>query len=313
MLPFLLRRLGAGLVLVVVIATLTFFLTSLTGSDPARRILGPTADLAQVAAKRQELGLDRPVLERYWDWLTGAFRGDLGVSWFTNQPVGRLVADALPISLSLVLAATLLTAVVSIGLGVLAAVRGGWLDGLLQGISIVAFAVPNFLVGLVLSLFFAVELGLFPALGYTPFAEDPGLWLASITLPALALAIGAIATVATQTRGSMIDVLQQDYVRTLRSRGLPARSVLFKHALRNAAPASLTVLSLQFIALISGAVVIEKVFGLNGLGERATSAASQGDVPLVLGIVVVAVLLVVVVNLVVDVVLGWLNPKVRIA
>ena len=139
------------------------------------------------------------------------------------------------------------------------------------------------------------------------------MWLASITLPAVALAIGAIATVATQTRGSMIDVLQQDYVRTLRSRGLPTRSVLFKHALRNAAPASLTVLSLQFIALIGGAVVIEKVFGLTGIGARATSAASQGDVPLVLGIVVVTVVLVVLVNLLVDVALGWLNPKVRIA
>ncbi|WP_336026285.1 ABC transporter permease [Geodermatophilus sp. FMUSA9-8] len=313
MLLFLLRRLGAGVVLVWVIATLTFFLTSLTGSDPARRILGPTAGLDQVAAKTAELGLDRPVLERYWDWLTGAVRGDLGTSWFTNAPVGGLIGDALPVSLSLVIAATVLTAAVSIALGVVAAVRGGWLDGLLQTISTVAFAVPNFLVGLLLSLVFAVELGLFPALGYTPLAEDPGAWLASIALPAIALAIGAIATVATQTRGSMIDVLQQDYVRTLRSRGLPARSVLLKHALRNAAPASLTVLSLQFIALISGAVVIEKVFGLNGLGERATSAAGQGDVPLVLGIVVVAVVVVVVVNLVVDLALGWLNPKVRIA
>jgi peptide/nickel transport system permease protein len=149
--------------------------------------------------------------------------------------------------------------------------------------------------------------------GYTPLGVDPGLWLASITLPAVALAIGAIATVATQTRGSMIDVLQQDYVRTLRSRGLPTRSVLLKHALRNAAPASLTVLSLQFIALIGGAVVIEKVFGLTGIGQRATGAASQGDVPLVLGIVVVTVVLVVLVNLLVDVLLGWLNPKVRIA
>ena len=313
MLLFLLRRIGAGAVLVWVIATLTFFLTSLTGSDPARRILGPTADLDQVAAKTAELGLDRPVLERYGDWLSGAVRGDPGVSWFTNEPVSRLVADALPVSLSLVLAATVLTAVVSVVLGVVAAVRGGWLDGLLQSVSIVAFAVPNFLVGLVLSLVFAVQLGVFPALGYTPLATDPGRWLASITLPAVALAIGAIATVATQTRGSMIDVLQQDYVRTLRSRGLPLRSVVLKHALRNAAPTSLTVLSLQFIALISGAVVIEKVFGLSGIGERATSAAGQGDVPLVLGIVVVAVVIVVAVNLLVDVLLGWLNPKVRIA
>ncbi|MGY1802469.1 ABC transporter permease [Blastococcus sp. SYSU D00922] len=313
MLLFLLRRIGVGIALIWAAATLVFFLTTLTGSDPARRILGPQAGPAEIAAKSQELGLDRPVLERYWDWLTSALQGDLGSSWFTNQPVSRLVADALPVSLSLVFAAIVLTALVSIVLGVVAAVRGGWLDGLLQGISTVAFAVPNFLIGMLLALVFAVELGIFPALGYTPLGEDPGRWLASITLPAVALAIGAIATVATQTRGSMIDVLQQDYVRTLRSRGLPTRSVLLKHALRNAAPASLTVLSLQFIALISGAVVIEKVFGLNGLGERATAAAGQGDVPLVLGIVVLAVVVVVVVNLLLDLALGWLNPKVRLA
>ncbi|MEI4280331.1 ABC transporter permease [Klenkia terrae] len=313
MLGFLLKRLGAGVVLVWVTATATFFLTNATGSDPARRIVGAQADAATVLAKRQELGLDRPVLERYWDWLTSAVHGDLGVSWFTNQPVGGTVADALPISLSLVIAAIVLTALVSVVIGVLAAVRGGWVDSALQGASILAFAVPNFLVGLLLALVFAVQLGLFPAIGYTPFAQDPGLWAASITLPAVALAIGATATVATQTRGSMIDVLGQDYVRTLRSRGLPTRSILLKHALRNAAPASLTVLSLQFIALISGAVVIEKVFGLNGIGERATSAASQGDVPVVLGVVVLTVVLVVVVNLLADLALGWLNPKVRTA
>ena len=313
MILFLLRRLAAGVVLVFVVATVTFFLTSATGSDPARRIAGTQASVAQVAAKREELGLDRPVFARYLDWLSGVVHGDLGTSWFTNQPVTRLIGQALPVSLSLVLAATLLTAVVSVVLGVVAAVRGGWIDHVLQTVSIVAFAVPNFLVGMVLALVFAVELGLFPAVGFTPFADDPGLWLGSITLPAIALAIGAIATVATQTRGSMIDVLEQDYVRTLRSRGLPTRSVLLKHALRNAAPASLTVLSIQFIALIGGAVVIEKVFGLTGIGARATSAAGQGDVPLVLGIVVVTVVLVVVVNLLVDVVLGWLNPKVRTA
>ena len=264
MVLFVLRRLGAGLVLVFVIATLTFFLTNLTGSDPARRILGPQASLDQIAAKRAELGLDQPVLQRYWDWLAGAVQGDLGTSWSNNQPVTKLISTALPVTLSLVFAALALIAVVSITIGVLAAVRGGWLDRALQVVSIVAFAVPNFLVGLVLALVFAVGLGLFPAVGYVPFTDDPSGWVLSITLPAVALAVGATATVATQTRGSMIDVLQQDYVRTLRSRGLPTRSVLLRHALRNAAPASLTVLSLQFIALISGAVVIEKVFGLTG-------------------------------------------------
>jgi len=217
----------------------------------------------------------------------------------------------LPVSLSVVIAAVVLTAVVSVALGVVAAVRGGWLDKVLQTISIVAFAVPNFLVGIILSLVFAVQLKMFPALGYVSPSDDPGQWLASITLPAFALAIGAIGTVATQTRGSMIDVLQKDFIRTLRSRGLPSRSILIKHALRNAAPASLTVLSLQFIALLGGAVIIEKVFALTGVGNRAASAAGQGDVPVVLGVVVVMVVLVVIVNLLVDILLGFLNPKVR--
>lgn len=310
---FVLRRLATGFVMLFVIATLTFFLTSLTGSDPARRLAGNQASLDQVAAKRAQLGLDQPVLERYFAWLGGAVRGDLGSSWTNNQPVTRLVAQSLPVTLSIVLAALVLTAAVSIALGVLAAVRGGWLDRFLQVVSILAFSVPNFLVGLVLALIFAVGLGIFPALGYTPFGDSPTGWVMSITLPAVALAIGAIATVATQTRGSMIDVLSQDYVRTLRSRGLPTRSVLLKHGLRNAAPASLTVLSLQFVAMISGAVVIEKVFGLNGIGERATSAANAGDVPLVLGIVIVTVVLVIVANLLVDLLLGWLNPKVRVS
>jgi peptide/nickel transport system permease protein len=310
---FLMRRLAAGVLLVLVIATGTFFLTSLTGSDPARRLAGTQASVTQVQALRHDLGLDRPVLERYLDWLAHAVRGDLGASWFTNQPVTRLITQALPVSLSLVLTAVALTGVVAVALGVVAAVRGGWVDHVLSTVSIVAFAVPNFLVGMVLALVFAVQLKLFPAVGYSPLAAGAGAWAASITLPAVALAVGAVATVATQTRGSLLDVLQQDYVRTLRSRGLPVRSVLLKHALRNAAPASLTVLSLQFVALISGAVVIEQVFGITGIGQRATSAATQGDVPLVLGIVVVTVVLVVVVNLLVDIALAWLNPKVRLA
>ena len=308
---FVLRRLAAGLVLIFVIGTLTFFLTGLTGSDPARQILGTQATLEQIAAKRAELGLDRPLLTQYGKWLGGVVRGDLGTSWINNQSVGKLISQALPITLSIVLAALVLTALIGVALGVLAAVRGGWIDKVVQVVAhpVVAFAVPNFLLGLVLALVFAVGLGLFPALGTPPSPPVPAGGSASITLPAIALAIGAMATVTTQTRGSMVDVLQQDYVRTLRSRGIPIRSVLIKHALRNAAPASLTVLSLQFIALISGAVIIEKVFGLTGIGDRATSAANQGDVPLVLGIVLVTVVLVVIVNLLVDVALGLAQPE----
>jgi len=313
MLLFVLRRLAAGLVLLFVLSSATFFLLNLTGQDPAREVAGQAAGVAQVAAKRHELGLDQPVLTRYGDWLSHAVRGDLGTSWFTSNPVTTVLGQALPITLSLVFGAMLLTAVLSVGLGVWAAVRGGWLDRALQVLSTVTFAVPNFLIALVLALLFAVKLGLFPATGYTTFTESPTGWIASITLPAVALALGAIATVATQVRGSMIEVLRQDYVRTLRARGLPRRSILYRHALRNAAPPGLTTLSIMFIATISGAVIVEKVFNLPGIGTQANQSAAQGDLPLVLGIVVVTVVLVVLVNLLLDLAQGWLNPKVRVS
>lgn len=313
MFSFIVRRFVSGSALIFVTATVTFFLTGLTGSDPGRRILGPTATIAEVKAMNAELGIDQPLVQRYLDWMGGALQGDLGTSWFTNQPITTLLSDALPVTLSIVVSAIAITAVLSIALGVFAAVRGGVVDQVVQVLSIVGFAIPNFLIGLLLAVVFAVQLGLFPAIGYIPFGDDPVGWITSLTLPALALAIGAVATVSTQTRGSMLEVLDRDYVRTLRSRGLPTRSVLFRHALRNAAPASLTVLSLQFIGMMSGAVVIEKVFGLNGVGQSATSAAGQGDVPLILGVVLLVVTLVVVVNLLADLLLGWLNPKVRIS
>jgi peptide/nickel transport system permease protein len=312
MFRFLARRVVSGIVLVFVVSALMFVLMSATGSDPARNIVGQTATQQQVAAKSAELGLDRPLLTRYGDWLSHAVRGDLGNSWFGGDAVKTSLKDKLPVTLSIVIAGLLLSAIVSIVLGVAAAVRRGWLDRAVQVLAVVGFAVPNFLVALLLALFVAVKWGLLPATGYTKFSESPGTWLKSIVLPALALAVGATAATAQQVRGSMIDVLRMDYIRTLRSRGLSERSLLYKHALRNAAPPALTVLSLQFIGLVGGALVVEKVFGLNGIGSQVTLAAGQGDLPVVMGVVLVMVLIVVIVNLVMDVLYGWLNPKVRV-
>jgi peptide/nickel transport system permease protein len=312
MLGFLARRVGAAVVLVFVISSITFVLLSFTGGNPARNIVGQSATAEQEAAKAAELGLDQPLISQYGTWLGHLVRGDLGSSWFTGQPVSSTISNALPVTLSIVLAGLLLSAVVSVLLGVAAAVRGGWVDRLLQVVSVVGFALPSFLVALVLALFVAVKWGLLPATGYTALAENPSLWFQSILLPALSLAIGAIAATAQQVRGSMLDVLRRDYVRTLRARGLKSSSILYKHALRNAAPPALTVLSLQFIGLIGGAVVVEKVFGLAGIGTAALSTASQGDQPVVLGIVLVTVVLIAVVNVLMDLAHGWLNPKVRV-
>ncbi|WP_043671087.1 ABC transporter permease [Streptomyces xylophagus] len=312
MMKFLARRLLSGVVLVFVISSMTFVLMRMTGTDVARNIAGATATTQQVAAKKAELGLDRPVVVQYWDWLTAAVRGDFGRSWFSGDTVISSLTDKLPVTLSIVLGGLLLSAVASVLLGVAAAVRGGLLDRGVQLLAVIGFALPSFLVALILALFVAVKWGWLPATGYTPFAVSPSSWFESIILPSVSLAVGAIAATAQQVRGAMVDVLRKDYIRTLRSRGLSRRSVLFKHALRNAAPAALTVLGLQFIGLVGGAVVVEKVFGLTGIGSAANTAASNGDSPLLMGVVVVMVTLVVVVNLLLDVAQGWLNPKVRV-
>jgi peptide/nickel transport system permease protein len=310
---FVLKRAGSGIVLVFVISSLVFLMMRLTGTDVARNIVGQTATADQVAAKNAELGLDDSVVSQYLTWLGNVIRGDFGVSWFSGNPVATTLSERLPVTLSIVLAGLALSATISVLLGVAAALRGGWLDRTVQVVAIVGFALPSFLVAVLLAYYVAVKAGLLPATGYVPFSESPTQWLQSIILPAVALAIGAIAATAQQIRGSMVKVLSMDYMRTLRSRGLPTRSLLYRHALRNAAPAGLTVLALQFVALVSGAVVVEKVFGLNGIGSMAFSASSNGDLPDLMGVVVVMVVIVVVVNLAMDIAYGWLNPKVRVA
>lgn len=313
MFRFLARRVLSGVVLVFVVSTITFLLMSSTGGNPARNILGEGATEAQVAAKATELGLDRPVLERYVDWISHAVVGDFGRSWFTNEPVIQSLANKLPVSLSIVIAAVLVTALLSVALGVAAAVRRGWLDRFVQVFAIVGFALPNFWVALVLVTIFSVTLRLLPATGFVAFTTDPARWALGLILPVSALVVGTVASMAQQVRGATIDVLRQDYVRTLRARGISSTSLLFRHVLRNAAPPALTVLSLQFVGLLGGAIIVEKVFALQGLGSLAVNATTQGDLPPILGLVVVMVVLVVVVNTVIDLAGGWLNPKARLS
>ena len=245
--------------------------------------------------------------------MSNALQGDLGVSWISGQPVTEALTSRVAVTLSLVIGATLVTAVVSVALGVLAAKRRGWADRLAQVVAVLGFAIPGFLVALGLVLVFAINLGWFEPTGYTQFSESPTGWLSSITLPVIALALGGIAGVSAQIRGSMIDALRLDYVRTLRSRGLSERRVVYKHVLRNAAGPALSVLGLQFVGLLSGAVIIEVIFAIPGLGQATVVATVQGDIPLVMGVVLVTVVLVVILNLVVDLLQGWLNPKVRLS
>jgi peptide/nickel transport system permease protein len=273
--------------------------------------VGLNASKADTDRKAHELGLDRPLPARYWTWVSHAARGDLGTSWFTSLPVRSMLVTKMPVTLSIVGVALLWSAIASVVLGIAAARYRGWLDRLVQVSVVVGFAIPSFVVALVLVTFLAVRFRVFPATGYTAPGTSPRDWLVGVTLPAVSLAIGATAATAQQVRSALIEVLNQDFVRTLRSRGLPEHSILYKHALRNAASPALTVLSLQFIGLLSGAIVIEKVFALQGIGSMLLTAGVQGDIPAVLGVVVASVAVVVVVNLLIDLANAWLNPKVR--
>ncbi|MCM0621390.1 ABC transporter permease [Nocardioides bruguierae] len=311
MLLFLTRKVGAALSLVVVVASITFFMLYASGSDPVANLLGQSATAAQIETRRAELGLDRPVLTQFLEWWGHLLRGDLGTSWTNRQPVMATLLTRVPVTLSLAIAATVVAAVVGTALGTLAARFRGVVDVVLQLVVVVGFALPAFWFAVLLSQTFAIRLGWFPAVGYTPLVESPAAWLSSITLPVVALAAGVTASIAQQVRNSVIEVERRDFVRALRSRGIGPGRILVAHTLRNAAPAALTVLSLQFIGLLGGAIIIENIYALPGIGALAISATNVGDVPVVMGIVLVTVVIVVVVNLVLDLLQGLLNPKAR--
>jgi peptide/nickel transport system permease protein len=310
---FILRRLASGVVLIFTVSALAFALLYANSADIARRILGQNASAEQVQAKQEELGLTLPLWQQYIDWLGGALTGDLGRSWFTGELVVNGVTSRITVTLSIVLGATILSAIVAVVLGVLAATRRGWVDRVVQVFSVIGFAIPGFLVALGLVLLFSIELGWFKATGYTPLGTSFTGWLSSVTLPIIALAIGTIAIVAQQVRGSVADALTRDYVRTLRSRGLSARRVVSKHVLRNAAGPALAVLAVQFIGLLGGAVIVEQVFAIPGLGQLAVSSTAKADIPMVMGLVVATGIIVVIVNLLIDLAQAALNPKVRLS
>ncbi|MFC0040070.1 ABC transporter permease [Actinomadura rayongensis] len=310
MLVYLARRVGVAFVVLIAVTFLTFVMLHLL-ADPVREIVGRSATPDQVAAKRAELGLNDPIVSRYGSWLADASRGNLGTSWFTGIPVTETIGSALPVTVSVALLATATSAALGVLAGMAAAFRRGWIDKALQTATGVAFSVPALWVALLLVIVFAIRLHWLPATGYTPFAQSPLGWARSLVLPVIALSLSPVAAIANQTRSDVATIMQQDFFRTLRSRGLPRRRLLFRHLLRNAAPKTLTIVGLQFIALFGGTLVVEEIFAMPGLGIVTGSSALRADVPVVLGVVLVSTLLVVAVNLFVDLAVGWLDPKER--
>lgn len=306
------RRLLLAIPLIFVVSFLTFALTALAPGDPATTILGASATPQQVSALSQQLGLSDPIWLQYWHWLQDAVQGDLGVSLVSSQPVVDAISSRLPVTLSLVVGATLLSAVLGVGLGVFSAVRGGAAGRATDALAMVGFAIPNFWLGWVLVYFFAVKAQLLPATGYVEFAESPSGWLESLILPVITLAAVGVTGIAKQTRDAMREAMSREFIGTLRAAGISESRIVFRHALKNAAIPVVTVIGLFFVGMLGGAVLVETVFVMPGLGSLAVSSAKAGDLTLVEGTVVVFCIGVVIANLFVDVAYGWLNPRARI-
>lgn len=306
-----LRRLAMSVPLLLVVSAVTFVMIAFLPGDAARVVAGKQATAAQVAQVREQFGLDRPLWAQYVTWLGDAVQGDLGTSLVNKQSVTEQLVSRLEPTLSLIIGATLLAAVVGIVFGILGA-RGGALGRLIDGVSVLGLAIPTFWLALILVVVFAVRLGLLPPLGYTSLQDSPTGWLLGLVLPAVTLAVPATAAIAKQARDAVADAMARPFVRTLRAAGVSERSIILRHALKNAAVPVLTVVGLAFIGALSGAIAIEYIFAFPGLGGTAVEATAAGDLPLIQGVVVFLTVIVIVVNLLVDIAYGYFNPKVRV-
>jgi peptide/nickel transport system permease protein len=305
------RRLVLSVPLLFVVSVLTFLLTSIVPGDAVHKILGDYAPPEKYKILRHELGLDLPLYQQYWHWLSGAVQGDFGNSLITREPVFNTLLTRLPITLSLVAGTLIVSLVFGVALGVASAVRGGRLGRSVDAFAMAGWVLPGFWLAAQLVIVFAVNLRWFPATGYVPFAQSPGEWLRSIVLPVVALSLGAIGGLAKLTRGAMADALSSEYIRMARANGLPRRLIIMQHAFKTASMTVVTLGSLLIIGFLAGTVFAEQVFALPGLGSMIVDGTNQRDIPVVIGVSVFFTLIVVVINLLTDIVYSLINPKVR--
>jgi peptide/nickel transport system permease protein len=316
---FLLRRALLGVLVLWMVTLGTFFLFFVAPGDPARTLAGRQATAEQVELIRHNLGIDRPTLVQYFDYLGRLLRGDLGQSYFSGESVGKLLAQDFPPTLSLVLGGAVLWFFLGVGAGVLSATRvRSFLDRALTTLALAGVSMPTFVVGLLLLYFFFFQLSMagvpiLPPDSYVPFSENPGEWARHLILPWITLAMVQAASYARLTRGSMLDILGEDYIRTARAKGVPEGRVIYRHGLRAALTPVVTQLGVDIGTLIGGVVVTESVFGLGGVGQAVVQAFVSGDLPVIMGVVILATTAVVLANLVVDIAYGLLDPRIRLA
>jgi peptide/nickel transport system permease protein len=305
--------LGGIASIVLITSLVTFGLTSLSGANPAAAMADPTAGPAGIARIEHQLGLDRPFAVRYVDWMGGVLHGDFGRSYFTNTPVRTDIVQRLPVDLAITVVAVVLALLFGFTAGIVAAyMRGSLVDRAITVVCSLAFTVPEFWLGILLVLVFAVHLGVLPAQGWVALHDDPVGWLQHVLLPGLSLSIPVGATLARQLRTSLVAVYEQNYVTGAVVRGFSSRRVLFRHALRNGLAPAVAALGLTIPYFLSGAVVVEQIFSLPGLGQYAITGATSQDMPIIQGVLMVTIAIVIVSNLSVDFLLGWLRPGTRV-
>jgi peptide/nickel transport system permease protein len=312
MLGYLLRRVLATIPVMAIVALFVFSLLYLAPGDPAAVIAGDQASPEDVEKIRKSLGLDRPFLIRFTEWSLQVLSGDLGISMFTGLPVTELIRQRIEPTLSLMVVTLFLAIGVAVPAGVIAAWKAGtWIDRTVMAFAVLGFSVPVFIIGYLLAYIFALQLDWLPVQGYTPISRGFWPWLENLILPAIALGFVFMALIARITRATMLEVLSQDYVRTARSKGVGEGSILFVHALKNAAVPIVTVIGIGVALLIGGAVVTESVFAIPGLGRLTIDAIVRRDYPLIQGIVLMFSFTYVLVNLAVDLIYTLLDPRIR--
>ncbi len=312
MFGYLVRRVLSTIPVMAIVALFVFSLLYIAPGDPAAIIAGDQATPADVERIRAGLGLDRPFLIRFGEWAWNVINGDLGVSIFTNLPVTRMIAQRLEPTASLMLLTLVLSISAAVPMGVLAAWNHGtWIDRVIMLFAVVGFSVPVFVVGYILAYVFALQADMFPVQGYTPLSRGFGPWLNNLVLPAVALGGLYIALIARITRATMLEVLSQDYIRTAKAKGVGSRTVLFLHALKNAAVPIVTVIGIGVALLIGGSVVTESVFAIPGLGRLVVDAILRRDYPVIQGVVLLFSFAYVLVNLGVDLLYTVFDPRIR--
>ena len=307
-----LQRILAMFPVLIVVAIVTFSLIHITPGDPVSLMAGDLATPEQKEAIRKDMGLDRPIYQQLVIYFSDLLRGDLGESIFNKFKVTTLISQRLEPTLFIAVFSQLVSIIIAIPLGILAAWKANtWVDRVVMVIAVLGLAIPSFWLGANLIWVFAVKLHWFPAFGYIPISEGVVPWIKSITLPSISVGFISAALIARMTRASMLEVLREDYVRTARAKGLGEQAVLLGHAFKNASIPVVTIIGIGIAGLVSGLVVTEAVFGIPGVGRLIVDAVNRRDYPVIQGVILMFTVAYVLINLVVDLIYGYLDPRIR--